>query len=56
MFAELEMIPNVGVVSNYVEIYYGQNNKSKSQWLIAQLVERSLPGSNLGTDICLFCY
>jgi hypothetical protein len=31
------------------------------QWLIAPLVERSLlvvkePGSNLGTDICLFGY
>jgi hypothetical protein len=32
-----------------------------SQWLIAQLVERSLsvmkdPGSNLDMDICSFCY
>ena len=32
-----------------------------SQWLIAQLVERSLsvmkdPGSNLGEDICSFRY
>jgi hypothetical protein len=34
------------------------------QWLIAQLIERFLsvipvmkdPGSNLGTDICSFCY
>ncbi len=34
---------------------------SSSQWLIAQLVERSLsvmkdPSSNLGMDICSFCY
>jgi hypothetical protein len=35
--------------------------QTSCQWLIAQLVERSLSvmkdhGSNLGTDICLFCY
>ncbi len=36
-------------------------NFGLSQWLIAQLVERSLsvmkdPGSNLGEDICSFRY
>jgi hypothetical protein len=41
-------------MENLVRILY-------SQWLIAQLVECSLsvmkdPGSNLGADICSFCY
>jgi hypothetical protein len=41
--------------------YYIENFVHLSQWLIAQLVERSLsvmkdPGSNLGEDICSLRY
>jgi hypothetical protein len=48
-------------VFNLPAIFVFLNKQQHNQWLIAQLVERSLsvmkdPGSNLGTDICLFRY